>query len=341
LEFLEIAKAGLIRKSFVFLMPIFAWYGGVAMKAKVFLSCGQSKVSEEPVVADKIADRIRDLGFECYMAVAEQSLLGLRENIFFHLQTADYLVFVDFKREELNVRRGNAQSTEPTFRGSLFSHQELAIASFLEIPALAFQEAGIKPLDGMLGAMQANAVNFSDRHLLPNVIADLINDKLLRGEWRTDTRNTLSLEVADPPFTDAVQPNRIMRRFYHVAVRNNHHRKAALHCYAYLDSITDMATNKVTTPKTVEVKWAGTPLPGVRIGPKALREFDAVNFFLTSPMQTMFFLITDSPDYLPGLQGMGKYRLTFSVVSQNFGTTTSDFVVEYGRTPDSVQFLKA
>jgi hypothetical protein len=107
------------------------------MKAKVFLSCGQSKGSDEPVVTERIAQKICALGFECYVAVAEQSLRGLRENIFAQLESSDYLVFIDFKREELKVNGGL-----PICRGSLFSHQELAIASFLEIPVLPLQEKG-------------------------------------------------------------------------------------------------------------------------------------------------------------------------------------------------------
>jgi len=306
------------------------------MKAKVFLSCGQNNSSDEPAVAQKIAQSICALGFDCYMAVAAQSLRGLRENIFAQLESADYLVFIDFKREEIRVNRG-----EPVCRGSLFSHQELAIASFLEVPSLILQERGIKPLDGMLGAMQANAIPFSDRDLLASAVAGLIAEKLQRGEWRKDARNTLSLEVADPQFSVARQNVGVLRRFYHIAVRNNHHRKAALSCHAYLDAVLNLSTNELTTPKTVEFKWAGTPLPGVRIGPTAVREFDVINFVLSSPIMPEFWPLADSPDYYPRMGGPGKYRLSFSVVSLNFGTITSDFIFEYGQTPESVVFFKA
>jgi hypothetical protein len=79
-------------------------------------------------------------------------------------------------------------------------------------------------------------------------VADLIAEKLRHGEWRNDTRNSLSLEAAAPPFTDARQNTGVMRRFYHIAVRNNHHRKAALYCYAYLDEVLNLGTNKLRTP---------------------------------------------------------------------------------------------
>jgi hypothetical protein len=306
------------------------------MKAKVFLSCGQNKNSDELGIAEKIAQRIRELGFDCYMAVAEQSLRSLRENIFAQLESSDYLVFVDFKREELKVA-GNGS----VFRGSLFSHQELAISSFLEVPVLPLQEHGLKPLDGMMGAMQANAVEFSDRNLLPNVVGDLISQKIRSGEWQTDTRNALSLELANPLFTNANLNAGGTRRFYHIAVRNNHHRKAALYCYVYLDAVVNLNTNKMTRPKTVEFKWSGTLLPDVRIGPKTIREFDGLDFVVQTPIQPRFWIHTDSPDYVPRLDGPGKYRLSYSVVSQNFGSTTCDFILEYGQTPESVVFSKA
>jgi len=73
------------------------------------------------------------------------------------LAASEYFVFVDFKRERLN------DTIE--CRGSLFSHQELAIASFLDLEVLAFQEAGVKQSDGIMGFLQANAISFTDRPL--------------------------------------------------------------------------------------------------------------------------------------------------------------------------------
>ena len=69
-------------------------------KARVFISCGQRDQDERTVV-DKIADTIRNAGFDPYVAVEQQSLRGLKENIFFHLASSEYFLFVDFKREEL------------------------------------------------------------------------------------------------------------------------------------------------------------------------------------------------------------------------------------------------
>jgi hypothetical protein len=302
------------------------------MKAKVFLSCGQSKTSNEPNIAEKIAQRIRDdLGFECYIAVADTSLLGLRENIFAQLRTADYLIFIDFKREELKTG-----STAPMHRGSLFSHQELAIASFLEIPALVLQERGVKKLDGMMGAMQANANEFSDRDQLPDTVAGLIGTKVRQGEWNSQSRNVLTLEAV-PQFVDA-QSNGVYRRYFHIAVRNHQHRKAAFGSLAYLDAVLDLETGQEIRPETVELKWAGTYLSSVRIGPNSFRKLDAFWMPRRPPLNPGFNVLSDSTAYFLDLKKQGRYQLTYSVVSQNFSTATRNFIMEFGASLDTVRF---
>ena len=88
----------------------------------------------------QIADRLELLGYVPYVAVTQQSLLAVRENVFPALRDTEYFLFLDFKREPL-------EGTVPgECRGSLFSHQELAIASYLEKDLIAFQEIGVRRL---------------------------------------------------------------------------------------------------------------------------------------------------------------------------------------------------
>jgi hypothetical protein len=159
---------------------------GAPLRARVFISCGQSKTSDETQVANAIGDRLSELGFDPYIAVAEQTLRGLKENIFDQLRKSEYFLFVDFKRELL----GNSSF----HRGSLFSHQELALASLLEIEVAAFQEKGVKPLDGLIQFLQANTVEFVDRNLLPDTVA-----KIVRQHWKPNWRNELVLEASPNP----------------------------------------------------------------------------------------------------------------------------------------------
>ncbi len=59
------------------------------LRARVFISCGQNKDSEEPKLADEIRIKLTTLGFDPYVAVAEQSLRGLKENLFERLSQSE------------------------------------------------------------------------------------------------------------------------------------------------------------------------------------------------------------------------------------------------------------
>ena len=96
-------------------------------------------------------------------------------NIFKRLDQSEYFLFVDFKRERFD--------RTDSHRGSLFSHQKLAIASFLDIAVLAFQEQGVKQNDGILGFIQANAIPFSERNKLPDLVADHVQRLIDQGRW--------------------------------------------------------------------------------------------------------------------------------------------------------------
>jgi hypothetical protein len=301
------------------------------VKARVFLSCGQRKNDEEARVAERVRNAIAACGFECYMAIAANSPRSLRENIFKELEIADYFVFIDFKRERLD---GGAS------RGSLFVNQELGIASFLEIPLIGFQEVGVKDLDGMLGAIQANAVHFSDREQLHIIVATRLQEKLASSEWTTQTRNCLTLCL--PEFVDSIDANtRTMSRYFQIRVNNNHARKPALGCFVYLESIEDLQLDQRVDVETVEFKWSGSALADVRIGPRASRRFDAFQFPIV-PQDNIgnikFNLHTDSTQFIPWQVAMpGKYGLVYTVVSENFPVARGTFILEFSQSLQSIR----
>jgi hypothetical protein len=66
------------------------------LRARVFISCGQSKGTSEIDIAHRIAERLEEEGFDPYVAVEEQTLVGLTENIFGRLRNSEYFLFVDF-----------------------------------------------------------------------------------------------------------------------------------------------------------------------------------------------------------------------------------------------------
>jgi hypothetical protein len=285
-------------------------------RARVFISCGQTKYSTELETAEKIRGRLQDLGFDSYIAVEEQTLRGLKENIFRQLETSEYFVFVDFKREQLTLVTGTG-SGEPTHRGSLFSHQELAVASYLDIPLLASQEKGVRKDDGILRFLQANAIEFTDRNLLPNVIADEVQ----RRKWNATARKELVLEREENQSVDAgVFGTQQVRRFYYLNVRNLHHQHIARNCYVYLEKVIRLDAARTEIPfGSVELKWAGYTLPNAHILPQTARPFDAMFIPTDTPNLVGFNAFSDSTLFgRPLINQAGQFELQYAVISDNF-----------------------
>jgi hypothetical protein len=292
-------------------------------KAKVFISCGQRKDTQEVEVACAIATVLEDLGFDPYIAIQEQTLRGLKENIFSQLTASEYFLFVDFPREKF------ADSSE--CGGSLFSHQELAIASYLDLQVIAFQQKGVKPLDGMLGILQANAIPFDNAKKLP----EMVRQQVKKAGWRADWRNALAIRRNPAEFDDAHivnqsgQPN---ARFFHLTGENLNPYKPAVNCTAYVEGIRDLRTNSPVTFRTAELKWAGYLLTSVAIMPASNRELDAFFILHDNPQMMHFNCFTDSGYFMRPIQGPGQFRLDYIIVSENFPQARISVTATVGNT---------
>ena len=284
-------------------------------RARVFISCGQNKKTNEVTIAGQIRERLEKLGFDPYIAVEEQTLRGLKENIFRQLSTSEYFLFVDFKREKLE--------NENVHRGSLFSHQELALASYLDIEVLAFREAGIKAEDGIMGFLQANAISFAeaDRHLLP----DLIESRARM--WDPNWRNEIVLKRDVGQYTDAHVRNLNNRlgRYFQIGVKNLHKEKVATNCYAYLEKAIKLDHLNEIPLNTVELKWEGYLFPNAHILPNTTRRFDALRVMHDNPTDPQFIIFSDYTGFDPPIRGEGRYELRYVVVADNFPPARGTF----------------
>lgn len=97
---------------------------------------------------------------------------------------------------------------------------------------------------------------------------------------------------------------------------------------------------------TVEFKWAHTSLPAVRIAAKpSHRFFDAVWLFENAGrhIDLKFFnpIVPSPTDYFPHHLGPGRYRLSFTVVSDNFMPVRKNFIFEFGQTIESGKLSEA
>ncbi|MFY9727387.1 MAG: hypothetical protein WB579_19955 [Bryobacteraceae bacterium] len=305
----------------------------VEPRARVFISCGQNKASDELSVAVSIRERLHGLDFDPYIAVQEQSLRGLKENIFERLRESEYFVFVDFKRERLcGFPRdsilawcfGPWKFRNLLHRGSLFSHQELAIASYLDMPVVAFQEEGVKRDDGIIGFIQANATQFRDRSVLP----DLVVKEVQLQSWNPHWRNELILE-RDPAQRSDTRLTNIGRDavFFHINVRNRHQRKAATNCYVYLEKAISVASGVEIPFKAAELGWAGYSQPSARVPPQKVRPFDAFYILRQAPTLLQFSTFATATDFVPRIEAAGQYELVYLVVSDNFPITRASFTL--------------
>jgi hypothetical protein len=284
-----------------------------AQKAQIFLSSGQRP--EERKIAEAIAAKLRSL-FRVFITSEVETCKELLEVIHPALLDSDYFVFVDFLREEL---KGPSPARS---RGSLYSHQELALAFYLGIDLAAFRETGVEFPAGMSSTILGNGKEFSaaDRSKLDEIVFEVVEKKVREGLWSTKTRNQLELQFSDGPVYECQNATRNLN-YYHISVENLHYRKRATNSSAYIERLVINGTPK--TLKPVELKWRLIPFPNVSIWPKGsklgnIREFDAFVVEFGSPNKIIFESLTDAPKADWTFDEQGVYEVTYVVQSDQF-----------------------
>lgn len=317
-------------------------------RAKIFLSSGQRPGERDVALA--IAKVLEEKGFYVYMAIYEQASQGFVENIFQHIESSEYFIFVDFRRELISCRTDGNEITK-IYRGSLFSSQELALALYLKKPLIAFQEKGIKPQDGLLAFAQVNPIIFSDRNNLPLNISEEVDRKI--PAWDANWKSRLVFEVNDPAWDDIMQQERdehgrfidehLHHRIFHIGVRNLHKNQPAINCVVTLENAKDMSSDEnITFLDKPEIKWAGIPDLSVMILPDTKRYFDACLFYPSDPPWLDFYLATGYGNvidrFVKLFRGRNNLELTYSVKSQNFPPVFQKVNLNWGNSLDSIVF---
>lgn len=310
--------------------------------ARVFISCGQSSQSELKI-AHRIKEGLGKFGFNedlIYIALEEQTLKGIKENIFRQLSESEYLIFIDFKREKIIKEKKN--HLDNIYRGSLFSHQELALATFLNIESVLFIEKNVE-IEGILKYVQGNPISFVKRESLPDKVIKQIKQR----KWNPNWRNELVLERGDKDFEEVTHVGSKYKpsRFYHIKVKNLHQSKIACDCLVYLMSIKNLLTQEVKIPELVELKWKGVTTSRVSIPPKHPRFFDAFNISRDSLNVVHLGInpfIVDYTGYINQytLGASSDYELTYIVFSDNFPPVKATFKLHVGNRLEDIDFRK-
>jgi hypothetical protein len=300
------------------------WDGG---KARVFVSCGQRGTSERQT-ARRIRTLVGALGFCPYLAFEAHSSKSLTEGIYGHLRTAEYFLFVDFARESLDGG--------PTRRGSLFSNQELAIASFLELDSLFFVESLAEQRAGILGVVQGNPIEFPQGTDPIPVIECGIREAL----WQPIQRRGLHVGRSPGQRGDALLGGADPARYFELQLRNLHHRTFATGCMVRVLEIRDLTNDVVRVPDLVEMKFKHITWPVVSLAPQSMREFDGMLIRHASPSEAILGVLNipyvDSGSIVAQhtIYGPGDFEIDIVVYSREFSPARSTLLIHLGQRLD-------
>ena len=282
---------------------------------------------------EKVERHLKNKGFATYVAVKHRSVEPIDENIFRALSSSEYFLFIDFRREQV------METTHDGFvrlfhRGSLFSHQELALACFLKLDAVGFQQYGMRK-EGMLGFVHLNCFSFQNAGDLP----DLVTEKIKELRWNACWKAQLRLDRKDFERGGSWKDKPFL---YHIEVWNLHERKPATNCTAFLHEIKRKGSDVPIHFNKFELKWAGTDVPYVTIMPGECRTFDAFYIKAEEPSKLQWeeFSHADTPKVCPDVQGPGTYEFIYEVTSLNFPVVRAEFQLELKETLDEVSPMR-
>lgn len=116
---------------------------------------------------------------------------------------------------------------------------------------------------------------------------------------------------------------------YHIRIANPHRTRSATSCFAYIQKITARLTGKDLPIYTCELKWEGTPLQGIRIGPGSMRGLDAFVVQTAPDSSLVFKPCTDAVNHIVQLTGPQQLQVTYVVTSNEFPDATGTFDIDY------------
>ncbi len=288
------------------------------MAGKVFISCGQ-RPPEETAIAYRIRDLLKDrFDLESFLAFKIQSFDDVMQ-ITKELSLCDYYLFIDFRREKLEGI--------DKYRGSLFTHQELAIARHLGFSEIiALQQESIL-LEGFAKYILSNPEHFETNEELLDKIERLVRERGWSSSYSRNlvtgrlTKNTPML-YAD--HSTATPRNEVI---WHCQIANRRNDKAAINTLAILKQVENPDTS-ISNPDKTFLKWAFQQNDYSRtIFPLSDASFDllAVNFnaprnvYLHSRLDTYLPTSVGTIERQPIIaNGNGAYKFTYQVFAENF-----------------------
>jgi len=287
------------------------------MAGKVFISCGQ-KLPNEIAVAHQIRDLLKvKFGLDSYLAKKIQSFDDIMQ-ITRELSICDYYLFIDFGRERLwwNTKR----------RGSLFTHQELAIARHLGFSEIIALKQKSVMLEGFAMYILSNPEVFISNEELLSKIEKLVHE---RGWNKNYSRNLVIKDIVKNqpiPYRDRQMSSPRTEVIWHGHVLNQRNDKAAANTLVILKNITD-ASGQIRSPDTTFLKWAYHDTTYSKtIFPEQDAYFDLLAIDTGNPLCVYLHSLLDMVMVTPTFAGrppiiagpVGRYKLTYQIFAENF-----------------------
>jgi hypothetical protein len=135
------------------------------MPGIVFLSCGQN--DRELAIAEKINSLLEGVGLTVFIARSTNNMRSLNNDVLTNLAYADYVLFVNFRRKAAG------------FPGSLYAHQELAMALALGHERLLLYSEKGAPKAGVISFMIENRRPFTTA----DELLDQIREDVAKERW--------------------------------------------------------------------------------------------------------------------------------------------------------------
>jgi hypothetical protein len=239
------------------------------MKSKVFLSCGQHS-AEERAVASAVEAALKGRGFDVYVAVQVATILEINERIIRELKNSDCFLLINFRREKL---------AKHSYRGSLFSNQELAIAYSLGFERLLVVNQADVASEGMLRYIGVNTETFADYSDCCAVVEAALN----RAAWKSDYSRRLRAGAVSN--RGPITFGSLSGQFYYVAIYNGRPDIAALECTARLARFRRAMSVWQPSPILSPLKATGRPGYSHTIFPSSPEEFDLFVYGTNSTSQ--------------------------------------------------------
>lgn len=299
------------------------------MPALVFVSCGQATLQERSA-AKKVRSWLEGKGFDVFVALETQSLSDINSGTIGHLRRADYFLFIDFPREQVVETRGK-QSKRRQYRGSLFSHQELALAYLLGFPDAVFLKHRQVELRGIAQFQMANAATFTDYSEVPRIVRQLVSERA----WRPDYSRHLAAVDVDRPIAPNPYESFGNERFdweYYARIANRRNDAAAMNTIGRLVRIVGPEDQEQPVPDQSRLAWGGQQGFECTIYPGDMESLSLFAVDRDQNHRVYLHSARNIPPQHPIIVLPGVYRLSYQLVAADF--PLHEFEVELNYTAD-------